>query len=131
MLQRLSLLVVALLLTGCAGVQRTNTIVEKPLDINDPVDDRPGIPLVIPTGPNAVGYETIILGQRVTDENVKLGSVMACEINLEKGNLWLLEGLLASKDPLILDVPVYNTFVPFALDSKAVSFCLMTDKGLE
>ena len=94
-MKRLILPLMLLLVTGCASV-RTH----KEADTLAFPAHR-DIPVFMAFGPNLVGYETIVVTS-LNDFNIPLGAKVACNFIAPDRDVILLEGVMLSKDPILL-----------------------------
>lgn len=89
------------------------------------------VPVFFPFGPNLVRYSQIV-ETSLNDMNIKNMAKMACEIQLDNGDLLMIEGKLLQTDPQLLIY--YNSVIgaplPFRLDDKHVLFCLTSESQM-
>lgn len=89
------------------------------------------VPVFFSYGPNLVGYETII-ETTLDDANIQNGAKMACEIQLDNGAHWLIEGKLLQTEPWILLYynPVVDTVLPYPVENGRTQFCLTSESQM-
>jgi hypothetical protein len=128
------LLLLPLLLTACSSLQLKREPQERePITFHitqEVADSYSRIPVFLITGPNAVGYETIV-ETTLGDCNLVSGMKMACNFLTEYGDHRLIEGTLHKVTVLntelpfiVVDTPLFKD-VELPLPDHDVDFCLM------
>ena len=88
------------------------------------------IPVFLTYGPNGVGYSTIV-ETTLDDNNLPLGSVIACNFVLPNTEYVLLEGIMLSKEPLLLLANTRAGLITLQAKDKDVEFCLISESQLK